>query len=375
MATQRRIILAAGGTGGHMFPAQALAETLVTRGWDVVLCTDVRGMRYTKSFPKKISITQIGSASPTQGTKWARIGALFLLFTACCKMFLSFLRARPHCVVGFGGYPSFPALVGAWILRVPRVIHEQNACLGRVNRLFVCHVDIFAYSFPIKYFSKCNHALDCGNLVRDQVFLYKNAPYTPFDIKNTENMCDVLIFGGSQGARILTDIVPEAIKILPENLLHRLKIYQQVPASDCKRLVEFYEKIGLNAKIAPFFDDMATHIAQAKLVVSRAGASTLAEISMIGRPAILVPYRGAVNNHQNANARYFSEQNAAILIEEKGFSPQSCADAIMSIIENPVYAAKLADAAFECARPGAAQRLANAIENIVRDKYKIADTD
>ena len=354
----RRLTIAAGGTGGHMFPAQALAETMLRRGWEVRLATDERGARYAGGFPEAVSIDRMASATFARGG-WgeramvpARIaggfgGALFRM-----------ARARPDAVIGFGGYPTIPALSAALALRLPRMIHEQNGVLGKVNAAFATRVAAVACgTWPTKL-PKGARSIHVGNPVRAAVIERQGAPY----IAPGDYPMSLLVMGGSQGARILSDVVPKAVAQLPEGLRRNLRVAHQARAEDGGRVSAAYEEAGVSAEVRPFFDDIPRRISEAQLVISRAGASSVADLSVIGRPSILIPFAAATGDHQTANARGLAKADAAILLPESKLDAATLAEQMALVLESPDAAAHMARAALAQGRPDAADRLADLVE-------------
>ena len=351
-------VIAAGGTGGHMFPAQALSEVLIARGWRVVLSTDARGAGYAGGFPSAV-VRQVVPSATTARTGRVRAGLVLAagLATAVARM----VWDRPAVVAGFGGYPSIPALGAAWLLRVPRLVHEQNGVLGRVNRAFAGRVDVVACgTWPID--PPIAGSQYTGNPVRGAVRDKAGAPYIP----PGEYPMSVVVIGGSQGARILSDVVPPALAALPEGLRRHLRVAQQARPEDVARVAEAYDAAGIPAEVAPFFGDIARRFSEAQLVIARSGASTVADLTVIGRPAILVPYAAALQDEQTANARGMVEGGAAVLMPEAGFTPQALAAEVEGVLTRPDRAERMAAAALAQGRPDAAQDLAALAERLAR---------
>lgn len=356
------LIIAAGGTGGHMFPAQALSEVMLRRGWRVSLSTDARGARYADGFSHAVAIRQVPAASFTQGTMGSRLLAPFRILGGITKATLRIWREKPDVVVGFGGYPTIPAMAAAWITRTPRMIHEQNGILGRVNKLFARRVDTVACGTWPTALPKGVEGVHTGNPVRAAILERAGAPYmSPGDWPMT-----VLVIGGSQGARILSDVVPGAIEALPERVRKYLRVAQQARPEDLVRVSEAYTRMGVRAEIEPFFRDIPRRLAEAQLIVSRSGASTLADIAVIGRPAILIPFAAAANDHQTANAKALVAADAAFRIPEKRLDAQTLADAIETILGDADVADTMARAALSVGVPDAAERLAAFVEELAR---------
>ena len=312
------LIIAAGGTGGHMFPAQALAEVMLARGWRVRLSTDARGARYTGGFPAEVEIEQVSSATFARGGLLAKLLVAPRIGLGVLAAAVRMLRDRPAVVVGFGGYPSIPALSAATMLRLPRMIHEQNGVLGRVNALFAKRVDAMACGTWPADLPEGVEGVHVGNPVRSAVLDRAGAGY----IVPGDYPMEVLVMGGSQGARILSDVVPAALAALPLAMLKNIRVSHQARDEDGQRVADYYAENAIDADVKPFFDDVPRRMSEAQLVISRAGASSVADISVIGRPAILIPYAAATGDHQTANARGLVEAGAAIMIPESQLSTE-----------------------------------------------------
>ncbi len=355
-------LIAAGGTGGHMFPAQALAELLLAEGWRVRLSTDDRGARYAGGFPEAVRRDVVPSATTARGglkgklVAPARIGAGVL---AACA---GFRRERPDVVIGFGGYPTIPALSAAWLMGLPRMIHEQNGVMGRVNRLFAPRVDRVACGTWPTRLPLGVTGVHTGNPVRAAVLARAGADYRA---PAATGPLHLLVIGGSQGARVLSDVVPEAIAALPPELRHRLQVSHQARAEDLQRVTEAYRAAEIEAEVRPFFEDVPQRLAQAQLVISRAGASSLADITVIGRPAILIPYAAATGDHQSANAQALAEAGAANVHPESVLDADGLTRDIQAILTDPARARQMAAAALSLGRPDAARRLYDLVTEIL----------
>lgn len=356
--TRPLLVIAAGGTGGHMFPAQALAEHMLRKGWRVKLTTDARGARYTGGFPHSTEIEQVASATFARGGMIARATVPLRIARGAVAAIRKFRRDRPAVVVGFGGYPSIPALSAAVWMKLPSMIHEQNGVLGRVNRIFASRVGAVACGTWPTDLPEGVDGWYTGNPVRASVMAKAGAPYIP----PGDYPMQILVIGGSQGARILSDVVPPAIAALPAHHLRNMRIAQQARPEDQDRVAQFYADHGIEAEVEPFFTDIPSRMSEAQLVIARAGASTVADIGVIGRPSILIPYPFATGDHQTANARGLVEAGAAIRIPEKRLDPATLAEQITSILDNPRAALQMADAALKHARPDATERLAEMVE-------------
>jgi UDP-N-acetylglucosamine--N-acetylmuramyl-(pentapeptide) pyrophosphoryl-undecaprenol N-acetylglucosamine transferase len=356
------LLIAAGGTGGHMFPAQALAEEMIARGWRVKLSTDDRGARYAGGFPAQVQIVEVASATFARGGVLAKLAVPFRIAGGVLAALWSMIRDRPDVVVGFGGYPSIPALTAAWVLRRPRMIHEQNGVLGRVNQIFARRVDKVACGIWPTGLPAGVQGEHTGNPVRAAVLARSGAAY----IAPGDYPMDLLVIGGSQGARILSDVVPMAVAMLPDALRSRLRVAQQARTEDLPRVVQAYEAAEISAEVAPFFADIPRRLSECQLVISRAGASSVADISVIGRPAILIPFAAATGDHQTANARGLVEAQAAILIPEKALDAATLSAQMAAVLGQPAAAAQMARNALAQGRPDATTRLAALVETLTR---------
>ena len=354
------LLIAAGGTGGHMCPAQALAEAMVARGWRVKLSTDARGARYTGGFPGGVAVEQVASATFARGGALARALVPLRIAGGVLAALVSQLRDRPAVVVGFGGYPSIPALAAATLLRRPRMIHEQNGVLGRVNQIFAPRVDAVACGTWPTTLPEGVTGTHTGNPVRGAVLERAGAGYIP----PGDYPMSLLVIGGSQGARILSDMVPAAVAALPEPLRRNLRVAHQARAEDADRVTAAYDAAGIRAEVKPFFADIPRRLSEAQLVISRAGASSVADISVIGRPAILIPFAAAAADHQTANARGLVEAEAAILIPESALDAAALAAQIAAVLENAAAAAVMARNALARGRADATDRLAEIVERL-----------
>ncbi|SMY07715.1 UDP-N-acetylglucosamine--N-acetylmuramyl-(pentapeptide) pyrophosphoryl-undecaprenol N-acetylglucosamine transferase [Flavimaricola marinus] len=343
-----------------MFPAQALAESMLSLGWRVRLSTDARGARYVGGFPKAVEIDVVGSATFARGGLAAKALVPFRVAGGIGLSMARMLRDRPEVVVGFGGYPTIPAMSAAWTLRVPRMIHEQNGVLGRVNQLFARRVDHVACgTWPTELPTGVT-GIHTGNPVRRAVLDRAGAPYIP----PGDYPMSLLILGGSQGARILSDIVPQAIANLPDEVRGRVRVSHQARPEDLDRVAAFYAGEGITADVQTFFDDVPERMAEAQLVISRSGASTVADVSIIGRPAIWVPLGQAIRDEQTANARQLVDAGAAILIPESKLTAESLTEQVANVLESADGAQQMARAALGCSTPDATERLVALVEDL-----------
>lgn len=347
-----------------MFPAQALAETLLARGWRVQLSTDARGARYTGGFPHSTEIRQVASATFARGGLLARALVPLRIAAGVTRAWAQIRRDRPAVVVGFGGYPSIPALAAAALCGVPRMIHEQNGVLGRVNRILAPRVAQVACGVWPTDLPAGATGVHVGNPVRAAVLKRAGSAYIP----PGDHPMSVLVMGGSQGARILSDVVPDAIAALPDGLRRHLRVSHQARPEDAERVTQAYDAAGIRAEIAPFFRDVPRRMAEAQLVVSRAGASSIADLTVIGRPAVLIPFAAAAGDHQTANARGLVEAGGAVLIAENRLDAASLSEQMTAILSRPDAAEAMARAALGLGAPDAAQRLADLVETLAQEE-------
>ena len=352
-------MLAAGGTGGHLFPAFALAEELKRRGVAVDLVTDMRGDRYGSGFPAR-TIYQVPSAtlasrSPTDVAK-----TVLTLARGTKAAYGILKRANPKVVIGFGGYPTYPPLAAARLLGLPTAIHEQNAVLGRANRLLAKGVTAIATSFEKTKFLEGKAAAKSvltGNPVRQAVV--DVAGRTSYAEPVAGGEIRLLVFGGSQGARFFSDSAPLALFALPDKFRSRLKVVQQAREEDVDRVRSAYVEAGIDAEVAPFFADLPARLGAAHIVIARAGASTVAELTVIGRPSILVPLPHALDNDQLNNARRLAESGGGWCIEQRNLSPEKLADELEKLLAEPGTLARAAARAKNAGRGDAVNRLAD----------------
>lgn len=356
------VIVAAGGTGGHMVPAHAVAERLRAHGYDVALMTDERGLRYPGLFegvPRHV----LASGTLNGGIK-GKVAALRNILAGTGQAHRIMQGRRPAVVVGFGGYPALPALLAAISLRIPVAIHEQNAVLGRVNRLLARFTTLIATSFRETRRLKpafLERTVLTGNPVRRDILALRDLPYPEF---NETSAFRILVIGGSQGAKVLADVVPAAIDLLPQELKRRVRITQQCREADLDPVRKLYARIGIAAECSAYITDMADKLRWSHLVIARAGASTLAELTAVGRPSILVPLPTAMDDHQTANARDVADAGGARLIPQAAFTPEALAQAIQGWAENPAALLEVAAKAKAAGQPEAAEHLAQLVSRI-----------
>ncbi|MDP5305551.1 UDP-N-acetylglucosamine--N-acetylmuramyl-(pentapeptide) pyrophosphoryl-undecaprenol N-acetylglucosamine transferase [Paracoccus spongiarum] len=355
-------LIAAGGTGGHMFPAQALAEQLLAQGWRVTLSTDDRGARYAGGFPQAVQRSIVPAATTARGGIAGKLAAPLKIAAGVLAARAGFRRDRPAVVIGFGGYPTIPALSAALVGGLPRMIHEQNGVMGRVNRIFARRVDRVACGTWPTSLPGGVAGIHTGNPVRAAVLARAAAPYAP----PGQGLLHLLVIGGSQGARVLSDLVPAALAALPPDLRARLRVSHQARDEDGARVTDAYRTSGITAEVQPFFADVPERLDRAQLVISRSGASSIADITVIGRPAILIPYAAATGDHQTANARALAEAGAALVHPESALDAAVLTRDIRAILTTPAHATAMAAAALSLGRPDAARRLYDLVTEIAR---------
>ena len=354
------VIIAAGGTGGHMFPAQALAEALLARGWRVRLSTDTRGATYTSGYPKAVAVDVLPSATFARGGVVAKAMVPFRILGGVLLAVWQFLGDRPMIVVGFGGYPAIPAIAAALFLRLPRLLHEQNGVPGRVNQFFARRVHMIACGTWPTELPKGVTSTYTGNPLRQMVLERAGAPYTP----PGKGRLNLLVLGGSQGSQVVSRAVLDAIARLPDAVRARLRVSQQARPEDHQHVRERYCTLGIDVEIQSFFADISNRIAASQLVISRAGASSVADIAVIGRPAVFIPLAQAIRDEQTANARGLVEVGAAVVVQEKDLRPELLARHIKEVLTDPARAKAMAAASLSLGRPDAADRLAVLVENL-----------
>ncbi len=359
--TKGIILLAAGGTGGHLFPAEALAHELKANGYSVHLVTDSRAERYAGKFPADevhvVPSATIGSKNPVSVVR--SLWTLWIGMRAARKLIA---RLKPKAVVGFGGYPTVPPLLAATGMGVPSLIHEQNAVMGRANKALASRVKAIAGGFlPEGTGAFADKTVTTGNPVRPAVLAAANSPYAA---ANGDAPFHLVVFGGSQGAQYFSKAVPQAICRLEDDVRQRITVTQQARPEDKDGVIATYEQLGVPAEVSPFFTDMAERIAGAQLVICRSGASTVSELAVIGRPAILVPYPYALDHDQAANAAALAAKGGARVIAQGELTADRLAGILKDAIGNPQSLAQMAANARETGKPDAASLLASLVEAI-----------
>lgn len=354
------VMLAAGGTGGHLFPAEALAGVLAARGIDVDLVTDSRAARYAGHFPaRRLHVLPAETVRGRSPVALARTALTLGLGFA--KGFRLMRAMRPAIVVGFGGYPTLPPILAAHYAGFPTLIHEANAVMGRANTLLASRVTAIASGYPAicagkpALAAKAHHT---GNPVRPAVIAAAEVPFAPLVPNGPVNL---LVTGGSQGARVMSEVVPAGVEALAPALRVRLRLVQQARPEDLEAVRATYSRLGVSAEVAPFFPDLPARIAQAHLVISRSGAMTVAELGVIGRPSILVPLPGALDQDQLANATALANGGGAVVMPQSHFTPESFAAAIARLAGEAGRLEAMASAARAMGRADAAERLATLV--------------
>jgi UDP-N-acetylglucosamine--N-acetylmuramyl-(pentapeptide) pyrophosphoryl-undecaprenol N-acetylglucosamine transferase len=361
------VLLAAGGTGGHLFPAEALARALGERQWRVHLATDRRTESFGRDFPAEaIHVISAGTVSGgVRGlvTGVARLGRGLLEARRLIR------RIRPEAAVGFGGYPTVPPILAASLARVPTVIHEANAVMGRANAFLARRVTRIAVAVPdvVRDARLKARAVVTGNPVRPAV---RDAAQTPYPDRTPGDPFRLLVFGGSQGARVFSGLVPGALALLPREIAARVVLTQQARAEDVAGVADVYRGMGVAAEVAPFFADLPCRIAASHLVISRSGASTCAELAAIGRPALLVPLPNALDHDQTANARVLANAGAAALASQVSLTPDRLARFIADAVADPAAMATMARKARSLGKPDAVERLADLVEEVVAQQSR-----
>ncbi|CAM4006735.1 UDP-N-acetylglucosamine--N-acetylmuramyl-(pentapeptide) pyrophosphoryl-undecaprenol N-acetylglucosamine transferase [Novosphingobium lubricantis] len=357
----RHYVLAAGGTGGHLIPAFALAIELDRRGHHVALVTDDRGAKIPgKPAFLPAHVLPAGRVAKNPVALWKGLRAIWQGRSMALRLFDSF---APSCVIGFGGYPALPALLAARAAKIPTVIHEQNAVLGRVNRYLASRVDAIATAYgeverlDPKLWGKVHRV---GNPVRPEVLALRGEAFPDF---TDDSLLRVLVTGGSQGASVLSDVVPDGLAMLPPALRHRLQVTQQCRPEDLEVVRARYATHEIPAELGTYFEDMQSRLAAAHLFIGRAGASTIAELTAVGRPAILVPLPIATDDHQSANTREIVAAGGARAIRQSSFTPKELAKQIQAMAQHPHTLANAAHAAWNCGLPNAVGDLADLVES------------
>jgi UDP-N-acetylglucosamine--N-acetylmuramyl-(pentapeptide) pyrophosphoryl-undecaprenol N-acetylglucosamine transferase len=359
MTGARPILLAAGGTGGHLFPAAALAAALKERGVPVELATDDRAMKYGRDFPAR-AVHAFPSATPTGAGALSKARAAVTLGAGVAAALVRLRRIRPRAVVGFGGYPTVPPILAASLLAIPSVLHEQNAVLGRANRFLSSRVSVIACGFSeLKGADAAIRAKvrATGNPVRPAVIAAAATPYPDF----VGARLRLLVTGGSQGARVMADVVPEALALLNPDERQWIRLTMQARGEDKARVAATCARLNYPAEIAEFFPDLPARIAASHLVIGRAGASTVSELAVIGRPSVLVPFPHALDQDQAANAAALATSGGATVVPQTEFTPERLTAILREALAAPARLAASAKSAKSAGVADAAERLADVV--------------
>jgi UDP-N-acetylglucosamine--N-acetylmuramyl-(pentapeptide) pyrophosphoryl-undecaprenol N-acetylglucosamine transferase len=355
-------VLMAGGTGGHLFPAMALAQELKRRGHVIHLMTDHRATGYGDQFPAR-EIHVVPSATPSVRNPMMFAGASFKILTGIVVARNKLGKIAPDAVIGFGGYPVFPPFLAARLRSIPGILHEQNAVMGRANRALARYASKIALSVARTKYAEAfaGKSVLTGNPIRDRVRAVVDTPYPEL---TADGPLRLVVTGGSQGARAFSDFIPPAIAELPEAIRHRLRIVQQCRAEDLDRVAEAYRQAHVNVELMPFFDDLPERMAAAHLVIARSGASTIAELTALGRPSILVPLPGAIDGDQKINAMAVDAAGGGWIVEQATISPPSLANRLASLFGDPAMLQAAAAAAKSLGQPRAVEKLADLAEDL-----------
>ncbi len=364
---QKHIVLASGGTGGHIFPARALAEELVSRGVIVTLMTDVRGEKYEKLFPG-VSIVSVRSGSPSIGGLFGKIKAGVNIVLGTLQAAIKLRKIKPVAVVGFGGYPSMPPCTAASLIGIPLILHEQNAVLGRVNKLLSSQAKGIATSFhytesPDTAVAK--KMMYTGNPVRSEILELHGCGY---DAPEKDSKISLLILGGSQGATVLSEVIPQAIGKLPAELQKRLQVTQQCRPEDIVDVKATYASSEADTELATFFGNIPDLLKNCHLAITRSGASTIAELAVSGRPAILVPYKFAMDNHQLKNAENEVARGAAELVLQDDFTVETLVPMLTNLLTHPDKLSVMARSAAQLGETEAARKLADLVDKLAKSE-------
>lgn len=358
-----KIVVSAGGTGGHIFPAECLADEMAKRGYEVILITDNRYKNYLEN-KKSFEIVRIKSATISPGVI-GKITSLVKIVIGTIQAFLVLKKNNIPVVVGFGGYPSFPALLAGFLAKKITIIHEQNSVLGKANLFISKFVKIIATSFrEVKKIEMMQRRKVeyTGNPVRREIIEVGKGEYN-----SSFEKFNILVVGGSLGARVFSEVIPEAIKKLPSDFKKKLKLIQQVRIEDLERVRKSYDEEKIEFEIEPFFKDLPEKLSNTHLVIARSGASTVAELAVAGRPSVLVPIPNSIFDHQLINAKKLTELNAAWLLEQKDFTAESLSQLLTKLFSDSESLIKAADAAKKIGEPEAVKKLADLVEKAVQN--------
>jgi UDP-N-acetylglucosamine--N-acetylmuramyl-(pentapeptide) pyrophosphoryl-undecaprenol N-acetylglucosamine transferase len=356
----KKIIIVAGGSGGHVFPAIAVIDELIDSSFDILMITDKRGLNYKNLFPN-ITIRVVESDTPFGKNKLKKIIFSFKIIQGLFQSFSILLNFSPRLIIGFGGYPSFPPIMIAYLLRIPIIIHEQNIIMGRANRFLrnLARKILISHKDTKNLLPKhSNKTLLVGNPIRKEICRYRSAKPP---LHNHTNNFNILIFGGSQGASIFSDLIPRSLSLLEIELRSNINIVQQAIKEDLFFLEKKYNELSVNAKIETFFDNLPLHINEADIIISRAGATSIDEFRVIGKPSILIPLSHSIDNDQYANAKKLENDGACILVEEKDLNENFLSNKITYFYKNRDVLTKMSLAAHTTGNTSAAKSIADLI--------------
>ena len=362
--TSATFVLCAGGTAGHLYPAQALAGELQRRGKSVVVMTDARFKNYATVFPG-VTIETVPSAAFSDRSILGLMASPFEIAGGIAMSLIKLGRIKPAAVIGFGGYPSVPVMLAAIVRRIPTAIVAPDALLGRANRLVMNHVRLIAANLPLVRFlpKDMSKVVYTGNPMRPEVIALAGAPYDP---PKDGGPLKLLVFGGSQGARVFSELIPAALKLMSDAERARLDIVQQARPEDLEAAKSAYAALGVKAELAPYFTDLPQRMAWAQLVIGRSGAGTVSELALIGRPAILVPLPHALDDNQTPNADAFAGAGGGWRVRQSDLTPEKLAAMLREILAAPASLAPRAAAVRRIAKADGTERFADAVERLAR---------
>jgi len=361
-----KVVMVTGGTGGHIFPGLALADVMNERHHNCLILADKRFLNYKTQVPEYLSYKIVPSGS-FSGNIFTKIISLFKIAFGVIYSMKIYFTYKPDIVIGFGGYTTFPGVVAAKILQIPIIIHEQNAVIGTANRFLMKWANVIALTFnnTIGIDKNDDRIKIIGNPVRKKIEELRDVPYT---VPTSNSVINIIVTGGSQGAKIFSKVLPEAFALLSQKLQKRVKVFQQCRAEDLTGVKNRYNELGIEAVVEKFFDDMPQLLAQSHIVFSRAGASIISELMAIGRPSILIPIKNSIGNHQYLNAKMLDYHKAAWIINEREFNPSNCAKLLQELLQDQdklTFAASNARALYI----NASDKLANIIINFCKYGY------
>lgn len=363
--TQKKALLAAGGTGGHLFPALALAEELLKDGWRVMIATDARGAQYKDNYAQ-YDFTIIKSATIKPGI-WGKVKTLAALGKGTIQSAQILRNYKPDVVVGFGGYPCFPPLFTAQISKIPTVLHEANAVLGKANKMLAANATKIALSLPktrgvTDHAQFKNKAVVTGNPVRSEIVAKQKSPYSP---PKTDGEFRIFSMGGSQGASIFSDVLPAAVAKLPDALKKRIFMAQQCREEDLSQVQKTYDDMGVSCELKSFFTDVPDQLEKCHLFIGRSGASTVSDVAVVGRPAIFVPLKHA-DQQQKLNADVIADIGGGWVMMQDGFTAGSLAERLETLSNLPDNLSKAATISADAGQPKAAENLANVVKSAAK---------